>query len=333
VTASIPAIHALHLLPMLARWGVDEATFAGEFQLNREALSQPGARVSVQLAERVLARAHELTGESELGFFFGLQMRVSAHGFLGFAAMTSPTVRSALQLAEQFAPTLTDALSVRLIEAGPVAQLRIEELAPLGGARHTIVTALLVGIWQMASSLTATRLEGDTDMRSAEPADYRERFAHLTPRPVRFGAAHDQLSIAREALDTPLLMADPSAQRMALEQCQRELGALTTQRPAKDAVRAIMAEEAGLTVSLAEVAKRLHVSERTLKRRLMEQGTSFAALVEEARRARAIALLQTSELSLADVAERVGYTELANFVRAFRRWTGVTPHRFRRALK
>ncbi|MFM2417452.1 MAG: hypothetical protein RL385_2175, partial [Pseudomonadota bacterium] len=97
-----------------------------------------------------------------------------------------------------------------------------------------------------------------------------------------------------------------------------------------ETVRSALSAEGGLSLGLSDIAKRLYMSERTLKRRLMAQGTSFAALIEQVRRERATVLLETSDLPLSEVAEQVGYTELANFTRAFRRWTGVTPHRFRR---
>jgi AraC-like DNA-binding protein len=332
LSASIPAIHLVHLLPLLARWNVEPEPFVAELGLSQEAMSQPGARVSIELVERVFQRARELTGERDLGFFVGLQMRVSAHGFLGFAAMTAPTARSAVELIPRFAPTLTDALSLTLVHEGARSVLRVEERVPMGEVREVIMVALFVGIWQMASTLTSVPLTGETELTCVEPPDYRQRFLHLTPRPIRFGAPHNQLSIDSAALDAPLLMADPAAQKLAAEQCERELLALAQKRSTQDSVRALIAGEGGLALSLSDVAKKLHTSERTLKRRLMEQGTSYAELLDAARKDRALSLLQSADLSLADIAEQVGYTELSNFTRAFRRWTGVTPHKFRKSL-
>jgi AraC-like DNA-binding protein len=333
VSATIPAIHALHLLALLGRWNVDTRTFAEELGLSEEALSQPGARISVELAERVIVRAREVTGERELGFFFGLQMRISAHGFLGFAAMTAPTARSAVALIPRFLPTLTDALSITLRYGEHDSSLRLEPRVPLGEASDVIITAILIGLWQMANTVTQHPLLGETEVTFDEPSQYRTRFLHLTPRPIRFGAAHNQLTIENTSLDMPLLMADPAAQKLATEQCDRELLLLAQKHNVEEQTRALLNEPSGLTLTLADVAKRLHTSERTLKRRLMEHGTSYALLLDQARRERTLLLLQSAELSLADIAERVGYTELSNFTRAFRRWTGVTPHRFRRSLR
>jgi AraC-like DNA-binding protein len=75
------------------------------------------------------------------------------------------------------------------------------------------------------------------------------------------------------------------------------------------------------------------VSPRTLKRKLADLGTGFSELLEEQQRERALMLLRSEQLSLEDVAARVGYSDVANFTRAFRRWTGLTPGAYRRAAK
>jgi AraC-like DNA-binding protein len=69
---------------------------------------------------------------------------------------------------------------------------------------------------------------------------------------------------------------------------------------------------------------------RTLKRRLADQGTSFSALLDEVRRDRATLLLRAGELSVDEIGARLGYSDPANFARAFRRWTGSSPRAFRR---
>ena len=81
---------------------------------------------------------------------------------------------------------------------------------------------------------------------------------------------------------------------------------------------------------LITVAKQLAVSERTLHRRLAEEGTGFAELVEEARRERASILLEDRSLSASEVGFLLGYGEPAAFFRAFKRWTGQTPESWRK---
>jgi AraC-like DNA-binding protein len=85
----------------------------------------------------------------------------------------------------------------------------------------------------------------------------------------------------------------------------------------------------GTARSLEGVADTLHLSSRTLKRHLASEGTTFKQLLDEARKDVALRLIG-SDMSLDVVAERLGYSDLANFTRAFRRWTGKTPGAVRR---
>lgn len=86
---------------------------------------------------------------------------------------------------------------------------------------------------------------------------------------------------------------------------------------------------APLRLSLRDVAVRMCVSSRTLKRRLKREGLSYRRLLEDVRLGHAIQLMNRPELSLEAVASLVGYSNTGNFSRAFRRWAGVSPGRFR----
>ncbi len=324
---SLPAVHALHLVQLVARWRVPADALLGDLGLRESALSDPEARLSVETCERLLSRARALTGEPALGIYLGLQMRVAWHGYLGFAAMTAATTRDALLLAMRYAPTRTSALGLRLHESGRVASLVIEERVPLRTAQDAIILSLIVGIWQIGTALTGRALDGSADVAFPEPP-YFARFQAIGR--VRFGQPLHQLLFDRDVLDLPLAMADPAAQRLAQEQCERALEALGAGARLSVRVRQRLPREGGGFHTLDEVAAQLATSPRTLKRKLALEGHAFSSLVDEERRERALLLLRAPELSLDDVAERLGYSDLANFSRAFRRWTGRTPGAFRK---
>ena len=325
--ASLPAVHALHLVQLVARWRVPADALLDDFGLTESGLSDPEARLSIATCERIIARARALTGEPALGIYLGLQMRVAWHGYLGFAAMTAATARDALLLAMRYAPTRTSAIGLRLHESGRMASLVIEERASLGTAQDAVIFALLVGIWQIGGALTGRALEGSADVTFAEPA-YFGRFPDVAR--VRFEQPVHQLVFDRALLDLPLAMADPAAQRLVREQCERALEALGTGARLSVRVRQRLPREGGGFRTLDEVAAELGTSPRTLKRKLAQEGHAFSSLLDEERRERALLLLRAPELSLEDVADRLGYSDLANFSRAFRRWTGRTPGAFRR---
>jgi AraC-like DNA-binding protein len=255
-------------------------------------------------------------------------MRVSWLGYLGLAAMTAENVRQALELAARFLPTQTGALALELEIAGATATLTIRERVDFGSARDAVILALLVGIWQLGCTLTGRRLGGAAEIALPEPP-YFARFRGMTPGELRFDRPAHQLIFDADTLDLPFASADPAALLITKEQCERELHALGFAGPFRERVRGLALRGSGGVRPLEEVAAQLHVSTRTLKRRLAELGTSYSSLLDEERRARASALLRTTALTTEEIAERVGYSDVANFSRAFRRWTGRSPGRFR----
>ncbi len=326
VDASIPGANVADLLRLASLWKVPADELLRGTGLTEAGLREPATRVSLGTCATIVERAQALTGEPALALHMGMQMRLSSHGFLGFAAGASATLREALALAERFASTRTSAIGLSSYVEGRVVSLVLEERAPLGRMREFVVLTLMVGVWQIAQALTGKRLLGTAECAFPAPP-YLARLGASTAEMIRFGQPVNRLVFDVGVLDTPLRSPDPVALALAREQCERELRAMV------DAgfvgrVRQAIDAPGGLR-ALPEVARALHVSTRTLKRKLAGHGTTFSALVDDLRRQRALLLIDDASLSLAEVGARLGYTEAPNFTRAFRRWTGATPAAYR----
>ncbi len=217
---------------------------------------------------------------------------------------------------------------MRLESDATSAALVVDELIPLGKVRDVIIEALLTGLWKIGNSITGLELDGYMDYAFPEP-EYFVRWAQVYPRGVRFAQPAHRLVFDAHLLDSPLVMADASAMQLARDQCERELAALGKQRSFVARVRALLLMQGPeRVVPLEDAARHLGMSSRTFKRRLEKDATSYSKLVEELRLDQATELLR-SELSIAEIAERLGYSDAANFTRAFRRWTGQSPRVFR----
>ncbi len=323
--AFIPAIHALHLAEVTARHGVSCADLLAGSELSETDLVEPEARISIETVERLVARARALTGEPALGVLLGMQMRISAHGPLGFAAMVASTLGEAIETATRFAPTRTNALDLRFVTEGERAILIVDERVPLGAARDVVLFALLEGMRQIGRALTGKAIVTSYEFAFPEPSYYS---ALALPIRSRFARSQNRLVFERRALDLPIVMSDPAAFRLATQECERALAEVHDARKTTTRVRAVVTQRG--TRSIEGVAKVLGTSSRTLKRRLAAESTSFKALVDDLRRDEAVRLVETSELRFEEIAERVGYSDLANFTRAFRRWTGASPRAWRR---
>jgi AraC-like DNA-binding protein len=324
--ATLPAIHILHLLEVVKRWNVDPEELLAGLDLRADSLALPDVKLSVATVEEVIDRARTLSGEPAIGLFFGMQMKVSWHGFLGFAAMSASTIGEALALATRFIPTRTSALTLRLDVDDETAALVIEERTPLSKGREPLIFALLVGLRQIGNTLTGRLLEGTVDVAFPRP-DYFAACSRVLPGRVRFDRPEHRLVFPVAYLDVPIQMSDPGALELARRQCEAELDALGRESDFVARVRAALADDD----TTAAVAKRLGVSTRTLKRRLADAGTTFSDVVAARRRDVATALLRTSA-TIDEIAAELGYADAQSFSRAFRRWTGMTPSAYRKSV-
>src|SRR5690606_14998850 len=135
--------------------------------------------------------------------------------------------------------------------------------------------------------------------------DYYARFRHRLPV-MRFDMGANQARFPAGDLDLPLPTADRVTATMVEEQCRQELEQLGLGADLVAQVRAALRDARDELPDLETVAERLHLSGRTFKRKLREHGTSYRELVEATRRAEAMRLLNTTRLSVAQIAARLG---------------------------
>lgn len=324
---TFPASHALHVVEVARRWNVTAEQLLAPFGLQERGLEDPSARISSEVLCGISELARELTGEPGIGFYLGLHKRLTLYGQLGFASMTAATVREWLQLSTRYAPVVTSALGFALELDGKRAALRIDEHCDLGSAHDIGVFSLVVGFRQIGTMLTG-RAPGRVvvDIPFAKP-EYFDRFAHLLPH-AQFGCDKLRIHFDARALDIPLVAPDRAALRSAIEACERQLAALVVHDDLAQRVRGLVLGADGLR-GIDAVARALHLSTRTLKRKLAADQTSFSDLVDRERQERAVALLRDPAVTLEEVASRLCYATVPSFARAFRRWTGSAPAEYR----
>jgi AraC-like DNA-binding protein len=324
--------HVPHLVEVVKRWGVTRDALLAGIDLPVEAMGDPHARVPVRTMIALLERARDLTGEPALGIYIGLQTRATLYGSVGFALTSASTIREAIDLSIRYGKVITTALSVRFRVERQTASLILDEHADFGSVRDIVVMTTLVAWWKVSAALTARDLTTScADFALPEPS-YHSRLA-MTSLRMRFGRPMHRLTFDARSLDLPYIMPDPVALALAREQCERELESLGMTRGELTArVRVLIPKPGGGFRTLDEVAAAMNRSPRTLKRQLASSGISFSTLRDSEFRERAIALLRLPELSLPQIADRLGYSNATNFERAFRRCTSSSPAGWRRAM-
>ncbi|EPG3655107.1 AraC family transcriptional regulator [Pseudomonas aeruginosa] len=318
ITAAYPRL----LLGLLEERGLDGRALLREIGLSTLRLEEPEARVTSQQYQAIAATALALSGDPGLGAQLALRTPPTAHGSLGYAMMASATLGDALCLALRYMPLLLGNVEISLLREDEQVILRLLPGPALPPALHRYFSeALLIGLCRSGAWLLGEpALVGRLDFDYPEPA---------VPVPLpqcRYDQAHVQLVFPAILLARSLPMADPAALRRAREHCERELALLDAgRRDICARVRLELERQEQRFPNLEEVAARLHLSSRSLKRHLHDAGTSFRQLLGQARQRQALRLLRRPEVSLQRIALYLGYSDPTNFTRAFKRWTGEPP--------
>jgi AraC-like DNA-binding protein len=332
--ATLPVAYPNIFLQLAAERGVDAAIVLARAGLEGRRLADPAGRVSVQEFIHLAAATVELAGEAGLGIEAGLRQPLTLHGSLGVAMMCSACIGDGLALLQRFWHLRARGIELEVRHEAGIVVCQFRQTEPMAEpVRRTLLASMLGSFHQgMLFALGGTTPGHEIWLDHPEPAwfaRYRERLP-----PARFDMPWAQYRLPVATLAHPQATASPEALATAIGLCQREADLLNERHDQiVAAARAALIPGADGYPAPALLADRLHLSPRTLRRRLHEQGSSYQQLLEDARHRDALQLLQHPGLEIRDIAARLGYTDPANFTRAFRHWTGHAPSHYRELLR
>ena len=290
-------------------------------------------RQELAIAANLVDLLGEQAGAANLGVRVGRTYHVGSLGIFGFACLTSPTLGEAVRFAARFYELSYGFCLPTVTVEGSVAALRLDLPDLTGPVVDFLVRRDLAAIARVMAELLGSAIPF-TSIDFAAPAPPSGDDAACEAFGVTPGY-DSPVNVAR--LPAALLHNRlPRASEMSVAMCEQQCGALLERRRERTGVarrvRERLASIDGKPHTIAGVARLLAMSERTLRRRLAEENTTFRDLLEEVHRVLAEELLATGALSVEDVAQRLGYAEATSFIAAFKRWTGTTPARYQRSV-
>ncbi|MCQ4311608.1 AraC family transcriptional regulator [Stutzerimonas sp. VN223-3] len=320
---------ALSIVQALELDGVDCRALFAELGLDYAALSDADARFAQDGMTRLWQRAVDMTGNAAIGLNLAKVMRPGAMHVVGYALMSSSTLKESFLRLVRYQRIIAEGADVRFFptEQGYLLTLSIhgDQLPPARqSAEGSLASTLAFCRWLTGKPLVPLEvcLQGPTPT-NIEP--YRAVFQ----APLRFHAECDGLLMRHADMDIPLPTANAELaqlhDRFAGEYLVRFSDSRVTHQARQVLCRLLPQGEPRRET----VAQMLHLSERTLQRRLGEEGTSFQQLLDDTRRALAEQYLAQPDLALLEIAYLLGFADPSNFFRAFRRWFAMTPGEYR----
>lgn len=307
----------------LCELGCDEAALVRRVRRPRGA---PWSRVPFETLCELVEAGAELTRDPHLGLRLSLPFDARKGGVLILLMLACRDVRAAARRLARYQRVAFDAHRVELED--DARRLVMDVPGPARPARPHLATWMCADALRGVRTMTGVAVR-PTQVTLAAPApEDSAGLARFFECPIVFDAPRTTLSIDEETACLPLRHAN-EVFRAALEEQAREIVAtLPRRRTWRERARAAVEEELPREPTLAAVAARLRIPERTLQRRLHAEGTSVAELVAALRKELAARYLREGR-EVADVAHRLGYASPASFHRAFRVWYGTTPGAFR----
>lgn len=328
--ATVLLSQGINIVRALEARGVDAHALLRAAGIDPALFHTPEVRVRTEVVERIFELVERATGDPCIGLAIGAQVRGVALHAVGHAWLASATLYDAMSRLARSTRVLADVWRGELREepGGLRFVLRYMDGRPLRPlSRPDAILAGIVKLCRVTYGEAFVPLEVAVEREA--PACARA-FADWFRAPIVWEAAGPSLLCRREDLERPLATTNPGVAVAADELVADYLARLDRADVVAQVKRELLGQFPSGAPAQGAVARALHMSSRTLHRRLADAGTSFERLLDETRKDLAAEYVRRTEYAVGEIAFLLGFAETSSFNRAFRRWTGKSPSEFRR---
>lgn len=310
--------------------GLDPRAIARQAGIGWSRPQKPNASISTREFLALWRAIEDFSGDSLIGLRIGGEAASDQLDPGAIAALHSPTFGDAVGCMARY-KRLCCPEEIRVERDGPDAHISFHWIFASGPTPHALTDAAFAAIHALAKAgagrpLPPRAIELRRQLEDAAP--YVRHFGC----PVRTGCAVDVMTYAATALDEPFVTRNTDLLGLLVPALDARIAQLSNEDLADltERTRAVLRRMmGGDRLSIDAVARQMHLSARTLQRRLVEAGTTYQALLDDVRLDTARRLLAETRLEPGEIAFVLGFEEVNSFHRAFRRWEGRTPSQWR----
>lgn len=310
----------------LMRAGLDLSTLYEGLTLSAGEIERV-ALMNIEEFKGFLANAIRICPNPAFGLMVGSHTRLAGFGELGIAALSAPSVLDALQILETYGQLHSGLSSTSLTARPNHLEMSIQHYRDDG--YNTIYSEVFALLCQ--NLLEEILGEPFVDGRyrfSHSPPTYADQYRKLLNSPIEFESKKTAITVPHEITQRVSPYYDAILWRRSLQQCAEQLAILRSAPSdtsySRHVSRLLCSQRLPLP-SLERTSRHLCLSERSLSRRLKEEGTSYRQLLNQEMETRARDYVANTTLSIDAIAAELGYEDPANFRRAFKNWVGCSP--------
>ena len=327
-------VYVKHTLEVLRKQGVDVQPLLDKHAIDEIALDGEEDLISQSQYSKMLdevIRRHPVPG---LGLLDGRGVNLLDHGLLGYAMFASADLGKAIERHSKYQDVIGAVLHTALFIDGNTAHLRVvgiarPDMVNTEAKLHYELERLFTQWAEIGPAIGSDKhWFGSVEFTYPAPG-YKAMYSEVLGEPVLFAREHNQMNFPTELLQRPLSFANEQAARLCEQQCAALLGELQQTEGVVGEIRRLLANSPGHHPSIEDAAATLAMGQRTLRRRLAEEGTTYKQVVLDFRMELAAGYLCRREMAIQEVAYVTGYADPSNFHRTFSRYHGMTPNAYR----
>ncbi len=336
-TPFVPVRYAAPLLDVLRDTrGNLRGQILADAELTDADLSMYAEALPMRQFEQLVHSIAEHTGRTDIGFEFGRRMHPQLHGPVSMVMRQCETLDQVFRLIVRYSRLITPIFSFQYKAVKDHVEITYRPTAPMSSlVLQVFMETHAVGLNRTLETLLGDRMTRyDVYLTIPEPP-HIERYRALPYAKWHFGNKRlplVRLVFPKALLQLPVNWGDMVSRTIEPLDLHGMQSTMVRTRECKEWVRMMLREAQGYQPSAAELAEMLSVSAHTLARDLAREGVSFRTMGKEIRHTRACKMLEDPELSVAEIAQRLGYSDSANFCHAFLAMSGQSPTAYRNAL-
>lgn len=311
-------------------YGIDPAPLFAAEDINVKLPIDPGVRVPFEKIDRIRTKVAKLTGDEALGLRAASVYVPSQLGALGYAWQASLTLRKACSRLQRFSRVVNDKAVVRVEDRDDcmVVTLRLDVPSESETVRDDSALSMVTMMCRLVSG-DYFRLQA-VNFKHPEPRDIKPYFEYFGCQ-LNFDQDENQLLIPMALADEVLAGASPELAMLNDQVVTRRLALLDRNDIVARVQSELLDQLPNGNVSDDSVAASMHMSVRTLHRKLTDADSNFRTLLVETRRNLAEQYIMDNSLTLTEISLLLGFSEPSSFSRAFKNWTGTAPSEARQA--
>ncbi|MDM7861082.1 AraC family transcriptional regulator ligand-binding domain-containing protein [Alteromonas sp. ASW11-36] len=311
----------------------------GAENLRESDLYDSSCVVDVDVYCRLIVSAIRLSSMPHLGLVIGAQLSINHHGALGFALLNCGSIKEMLNFFQRYLITRTPLFSLDIDRHQDETQVVINSSLVNEQVQRAMtevmVTTLFSTIQTALSRVGQTPIQARSlpiikrvGFRYSQP-DYLPKYQQLMGSNMAFSQAQTHIVLNNHWVDKQMQTVDQASLTQAKMFCEQELANSIAHASWQSKVLMQVIKQNDRVPDIQTIAEQLHLVPRTLHRYLKKEGTSFKIILEQAQLAMAKQYLAEHTSTIKSVAYRLGYSDVANFRRAFKRWCGITPQQYK----